>query len=223
MIRAQNQHREDDLRTTILFLVTLAALSGCAQPKIWNHQHGDQSKFYADKLACEQTATSMMPDATHPAPVQAPVVAPNAYETNCVSNRYSVNCTTSANQSAQLVADMAAQGANAGAQAGYAISLAVTKMNRERVFDECMKSKGYTEQSAPVTSTEVNDSVASCKTHSDCEGDLLCGYDGTSKRCVMPILGKKYQKKPGAPCVEHDDCVFGGGFMCIENVCKTPW
>jgi len=151
------------LRTTITLLAAIAALSGCAQPKMWSHTHGNQPMFYADKLACEQMANGMVPDAPPPAPVQAPVAVPNAYQTNCVAIGYSVNCNTTANQSAQLEANMAAQGYNAGAQAGYGISQAVAKMNRERVFDDCMRSKGYTQQSAPVTSTSDDPVTASTK------------------------------------------------------------
>ena len=56
-----------------------------------------------------------------------------------------------------------------------------------------------------------------CSNSDECEGALVCSNNQCTSR------GKQYTKKAGESCVKNDDCAFGSGLMCIENVCKTPW
>jgi len=192
--------------TSLLFIIVLG---GCTQ--YWGKPGGTASEFEADKAECNALAYGQFPpnvitNTTYTGGYQAPS------QTNCTVIGNTMNCTSQPSPlNVPSIPVTTSQDINVQA--------------RNAAWESCMYGKGYqktaNQSGASLTSEEVNDAIESCTIDSDCKDDLLCRYDGTSKRCVMPVLGKKNQRKAGASCTQHDDCSFDGDLMCFGNVCKT--
>ncbi len=123
------------VRLSILFIVF--TITGCATN--WYHPTANEAQFYQDKMACQQYAEHRNP--RHVVPVRQVAQNSPSYTTQCVQTGNYIDCQSNPNN---LATNNAVNLANqnmeqAGSDFGRALGIAA-------IFDDCMRSKGYSKQ-----------------------------------------------------------------------------
>ncbi len=128
------------INITAIFLCVLT-IQGCA-PTVWKHPHDSQSQFNIDSDVCLQISNGMTPTYQPPSRIE-PTYIPPSYNTNCRHVGNNLICDTTPNFNAYNQAQIISNAQNAGAQIGHGLSQLAAEMNKKRIYENCMFSRGY--------------------------------------------------------------------------------